>query len=196
MKPLFRYFLPLTTGLLLSLSACKKESSPTPSPTPTPTPTSSDSLTATKTCYQGSGSLAVTGLGFSTMKCDIACVGYTDNSSTTPGYYQAFLSMGEQAVFGANFLFYFKGKDFPKSGTYKVMSLGGGSGAAGSLADNEVYVTMTGQYSNSASNNTITVTNDKGTINLKSSRIDLVDIAGNPKSVISEMNLTRSTTKK
>lgn len=192
MKSLFRMLLPVATVLLIGLSACKKDSSSTPTPTPTVT----DSLTDTKTCYQGSGSLKVTGFGFSSINCDIACVGYTDNSSTSPGYYQAFMAMAEQTLFGSTINFYFKGKSFPKSGTYKVMSLGAGTGPSGSLADDEVFVAMTSFYSSTTPKNTLVVTNDKGTITFKSDRIELFDIAGNPKSVVSELNVTRSTTKK
>ncbi len=200
MKRIITSAIVLATCLSVLFTACKKDektTNTTNTNNPNPTPTEpADTASAKKTCYEGSGSLLISNMGFPGFDCNLACASYADVSQLWPGEYQTTITFMNQTGFGQSMNFIFSGKSYPKTGTYKVATQYG-FGATDKLAADEVVVNFTGPIAtHKDAGNTIEVVNDNGKITLKSSKIELFDIAGNPKSVVSELNVTKSTTKK
>lgn len=152
-------------------------------------PNSADTVSKTKTCYDGSGNVTVTGKdGFTGFTCNYACGSYSDASHLQAGSNITYLAFADKTATGMTLGFYFNGKEWPKSGTYSIGSLG-------LPTSTEAYVVFFGAYSKKTQGNTIQVTNDNGKITITSSKIEMFDIAGNLAFTISDLNVTKTNNK-
>ncbi len=201
MKLVLQKTLLIAALAIATLAACKKDSSTTSTPSNNNNnnnnTTTADSVSLTKKCYEGSGAIVISNMGFSGFSCNIVCASYSDVSHLWPGTYQTTLAFANQTGAGQVLNFVFNGKSFPKTGTYKAVTMYGMMGATTKIADDEVVIHFLGPIcAKTSQNNTISVTNSNGKITITSPKIELFDIAGNAKSVVTEVNLTRTTTAK
>lgn len=207
MKRIVLQFSAVVMVAMLALASCGKDNTTTtPTTNNTPQPnnpqpnnptTNTDSVSTTKTCYDGSGSLTISNMGFTGFSCNLACAVYLDVSHLWPGTYQTTITIANQTGFGQLVNFVFNGKSFPKSGTYKAVTMYGMMSSTHKLADDEVVVHIFGpKCTKTEQNNTVTVVNDNGKITFTSSKLELFDLIGEPASVITELNVTKSTSKK
>lgn len=177
----------------IAITACKKGGNNT-----TKNPSSAaDSVSLKQKCYTASGTVALSNMGITGFTCDMACASYSSTAHIWADSYQTTLAFANQTGFGQVLNFVFNGKGFPKSGTYKAVTMFGMMGSSSRIADDEVVVHFLGPVSSKTSqNNTIKLVNDNGRITVSSDKIELFDIAGNAKSVASAISFTRNTTLK
>lgn len=166
-----------------------------------------DLITAENTTYEANGSFTYTDAATSTPKIYTYThvkAQYKDVSHIWPNTYYTYLSFYSiKATAAAEMItFVFLGKEFPKTGTYKigpnVISSLGISASDKLLADEvSIMVMANGQVTKRDASMTVKVVNDKGKITITSSNeIKVYDnIMGDLEGTCKDINIIRTTKK-
>ncbi len=201
--------------LIVGITSCRKDDKPTPSSTQpsntTPSSTNppvSDSLTSKNLTYEASGSFIYTSAATSSPKTythQYVKAQYKDMSHIWSDTYYTYMSFYNiNATAAAEMItFTFLGKEFPKTGTYKlgpIIIANLGISEADKLLSDEVAIQVVGngQVSKRDASISINVVNDNGKITITSdNEIKVYDnLMGELKGTCKNINFTRTTNKK
>lgn len=202
----FKFFSIAVLGTILLFSSCSKDDNNNPQLPDDNSTNTSDSVTNKNIGYKASGSFIYTDAATSTPKTyttPFVKVQYKDESHIWPNTHYTFLTFYNTNGNAAEMLtFVFLGKDFPKTGTYKVgPSIIGISGIteADKLLSDEVGILAVGNshVTKRDASMTIKVENDKGKITITSDDEIKVysNIMGELEGTCKNINFTRTTEK-